>query len=262
MDLGLRNRSVIVCASSDGIARAAADKFAEEGARVAMCSRDATKLKHAAASIESKHHAEVLAEPLDVTDEAAVKEFVAHVAARFGGVDICVTNAGGPPPKMFLSTTSEEWHRAFDLNLMSVVYFAHAVIPLMQKNNWGRLVTLTSVTVRQPVSELIYSNAVRAGVLGLIKSLSNEFGKDGITVNNVGPGYTATERLNQLIRKAATEGGISEDAQMSKLGEQSALKRVGHAEEVADAIVWLASERASFITGQTLLVDGGLYKGL
>ena len=262
MDLGLKNRSVIVCASSDDIARAAADKFAQEGARVAMCSRDASKLNQAAEAIQARHHTEVLAEPLDVTDEAAVKQFVAHVAAKFGGVDVCVTNAGGPPPKMFLSTTSEEWHRALELNLMSVVYYAHAVIPLMQKNKWGRLVTLTSVTVRQPVTELVYSNAVRAGVLGLVKSLSNEFGKDGITVNNVGPGYTATERLNQLIRKAASEAGISEEAQKSKLGEQAALKRVGHAEEVADAIVWLASDRASFITGQTLLVDGGLYKGI
>lgn len=262
MDLGLKNRNVIVCASSDGIARSAAEKFSQEGARVAMCSRDAKKLHAAVEAIRIRHSAEVLAEALDVTDEAAVKQFVAHVAGQFGSVDVCVTNAGGPPPKMFLHTTTEEWHRAIDLNLMSTVYFAHAVIPLMREKRWGRLVTLTSVTVRQPVTELVYSNTVRAGVLGLVKSLSNEFGKDGITVNNVGPGYTATERLRQLVQKAAAEAGVSVDEQMAKLGEQAALKRVGLAEEVADAIVWLASDRASFITGQTLLVDGGLYKGL
>jgi len=262
VDLGLTNRNVIIAASSDGIARAAAEKFAAEGARVAMCSRDAKKLNAAAASIRERHNTRVLAEPLDVTDAAAVEEFVKHVAQEFGGVDVCVTNAGGPPAKMFFATTTEEWHRALELTLMSVIYFARAVLPWMQKKQWGRLVTITSITVRQPVSDLIYSNAVRAGVLGLIKSLSNEFGKDGITVNNVGPGYTATERLKQLISKRSQDLGISPAEFESRLGVEAPLKRVGQPEEVADAIVWLASERASFITGQTLLVDGGLFKGL
>jgi 3-oxoacyl-[acyl-carrier protein] reductase len=145
---------------------------------------------------------------------------------------------------------------------MSVVHFARAVIPWMQRQQWGRIVTITSVSVRQPVGDLIYSNSVRAGVLGLVKSLSNEFGKDGITVNNVGPGYTATERLQQLVKKRAGELSISEEEYLKKLGAEAALKRVGTPDEVADAIVWLASERASFITGQTLLVDGGLFKGI
>jgi 3-oxoacyl-[acyl-carrier protein] reductase len=262
MNLGLQNRSVIVCASSEGIARAAAEKFAGEGACVAMCSRDQTKLNAAADAIRSQYKTEVLAEPLDVTDATAVKQFVAQVAQQFDGIDVCVTNAGGPPPKMFLETTTEEWRRAVELNFMSVVHFAHAVLPWMQKKRWGRLVTLTSISVRQPVSELIYSNSVRAGVLGLVKSLSNEFGKDGITVNNVAPGYTATERLKQLVRKQALSAGQNEEEYLAYLGQQAALKRVGLTEEIADAIVWLASDRASYITGQTLLVDGGLYKGL
>ncbi len=262
MDLGLKNRNVIVAAASDGIARAAAEKFAAEGARVAICSRDAKKLSAAAAQIRERSSAHVLAQPLDVTDEKAVDAFVKHVGEEFGGVDVCVTNAGGPPPKMFFATTTEEWHRALELNFMSSIYFARAVLPWMQKNHWGRLVTITSVTVRQPVSDLIYSNAVRAGVLGLIKSLSNEFGKDGITVNNVAPGFTATERLKQLIAKRSQEMGISFADFEAGLGGEAPLKRIGQPEEVADAIVWLASERASFITGQTLLVDGGLFKGL
>jgi 3-oxoacyl-[acyl-carrier protein] reductase len=262
VNLGLQNRSVIVAASSDGIARSAAEKFAAEGAQVAMCSRDAAKLNAAAARIRDSYGAKILAEPLDVTDAAAVEEFVKHVAQEFGGVDVCVTNAGGPPAKMFFSTTTKEWHRAMELNFMSVIYFARAVLPWMQKKQWGRLVTITSITVRQPVTDLIYSNAVRAGVLGLIKSLSNEFGKDGITVNNVGPGYTATERLKQLIGKRSQELGMSAEEFESKLGAEAPLKRVAQPEEVADAIVWLASDRASYITGQTLLVDGGLFKGL
>jgi 3-oxoacyl-[acyl-carrier protein] reductase len=262
LNLGLKNRNVIVAASSDGIARAAAEKFAAEGANVAMCSRDQTKLNAAAAQIRERYQARVLAEALDVTDEAAVQAFVKHVVQEFGGVDVCVTNAGGPPPKMFLATTTEEWHRAVEMNFMSVIHFARAVLPGMQKNHWGRLVTITSITVRQPVSDLIYSNAVRAGVLGLVKSLANEFGKDGITVNNVGPGYTATERLKQLIAKRSQELNITPAEFEARLGVEAPLKRVGQPDEVADAIVWLASDRASFITGQTLLVDGGLFKGL
>jgi 3-oxoacyl-[acyl-carrier protein] reductase len=262
VDLGLKDRNVIVAAASDGIARAAAEKFAAEGARVAICSRDAKKLNAAAARIREHSSAQVLAEPLDVTDEKAVDAFVTHVAQQFGGVDVCVTNAGGPPAKMFFATTTEEWHRALEMNFMSTIHFARAVLPWMQKNHWGRLVTITSMTVRQPVPDLIYSNAVRAGVVGLVKSLSNEFGKDGITVNNVGPGFTATERLKQLIAKRSQEAGVSLADFEARLGAEASLKRVGQPEEIADAIVWLASERASFITGQTLLVDGGWFKGL
>jgi 3-oxoacyl-[acyl-carrier protein] reductase len=262
LDLGLKHRSVIVAASSEGIARAAAAKFAEEGAHVAMCSRDAKKLNDAADEIRSRYSAAVIAEPLDVSDAGAVERFVARVAHEFDGVDVCVTNAAGPPPRMFLDTTSEEWQRAVELNFMSVVSFARAVLPLMQRNHWGRLVTITSVSVRQPVADLIYSNAVRSGVVGLVKSLSNEFGKDGITVNNVAPGFTATERLKQLARVRAAETDLTEEGSLAALGAQTALHRVGLAEEVADAIVWLASERASYITGQTLLVDGGLFRGV
>jgi 3-oxoacyl-[acyl-carrier protein] reductase len=262
LDLGLKNRNVMVAASSDGIARAAAERFAAEGANVAMCSRNQTKLDAAAAQIRDQYKARVLTEAFDVSDEAAVAAFVKQVAAEFGSVDVCVINAGGPPPRMFLATTTEEWHRAVELNFMSVIHFARAVLPGMQKNQWGRLVTITSMTVRQPVSDLIYSNAVRAGVLGLVKSLANEFGKDGITVNNVGPGYTATERLKQLIAKRSQELSITPAEFEARLGVEAPLKRIGRPDEVADAIVWLASERASFITGQTLLVDGGWFKGL
>jgi 3-oxoacyl-[acyl-carrier protein] reductase len=262
LDLGLRGKSVIVAASSEGIARAAAERFAAEGARLAMCSRDGEKLNKAANEIRILYGSEVLEESVDVTDAAAVQTFVEHAAERFGSVDVCVTNAGGPPAKMFLETTAEEWQRAVELNLMSIIHFARTVLPHMQRNKWGRIVTITSVSVRQPVYDLVYSNTVRAGVMGLVKSLSNEFGKDGITVNNVAPGFTATERLKELAAKRAKAAGVSEGEYLERMGADAALGRVGKPEEVADVIVWLASERASYITGQTLLVDGGLYKGL
>ncbi len=262
MDLGLKDRAVIVAAARAGIARAAAAKFAAEGARVALCSRDPAKLLPTADHIRSTCGTPVLAEALDVTDEAAIQQFVAHVAAEFGAVHVAVLNAGGPPPRGFLETTTAEWHAAVDLNLMSSVHLARAVLPYMQQQHWGRIVAITSVSIRQPVGDLIYSNTVRAGVLGLLKTLSNEFGKDGITVNNVAPGYTATARLQQLIAKRASAQGTSEEAYAATLSADAALRRLGQADEVADAILFLASERAAYITGQTLLVDGGLYKGL
>jgi 3-oxoacyl-[acyl-carrier protein] reductase len=262
MDLGIKNRVAIVAASSQGIGKATAEAFAAEGCRVAMCARNAEALRTAADRIKTQHGVDVYAEAFDVTDPGAVQRFVETVAKKFGSVDICVTNAGGPPAKGFLATTYEDWNKAVDANLLSTVYFAREVIPHMQKKRWGRIVTITSITTRQPVPDLILSNAVRTAVVGLVRSLANEFGKDGILVNNVGPGYTATDRLKQLAKARSAASGKSEDEFFQGWGADAAVKRVGEPREVADTIVWLASERASFITGQTILVDGGAYKGL
>ncbi|HUM06701.1 MAG TPA: SDR family oxidoreductase [Terriglobales bacterium] len=262
METGLRNRVAIVAASSQGLGRATAEALAAEGCRVAMCARNKETLAAVAEDIRHKHKADVLAEPLDVADSRAVSDFVSAVATKFGGVDICVTNAGGPPAKGFLATTIEEWKRAVDLNFLSTVYFAHSVIPHMQQKKWGRIITITSVTTKQPVADLVYSNAVRAAVVGLVKSLANEFGKDGILVNNVGPGFTATDRLKDLARSRSVASNKSEKEIFDGWAADTPLKRLGEPRELADAIVWLASDRASYVTGQTILVDGGLYKGL
>jgi 3-oxoacyl-[acyl-carrier protein] reductase len=262
METGLKGRVAIVAASSQGIGRATAEAFAAEGCRVAMCARNAVALEAAADKIRKQFGAEVFAQTLDVTDADAVKKFVSAVVQKFGGVDICVTNAGGPPAKGFLAASIEEWHRAVEANFMSVVYFAREVIPHMQRKRWGRIITLTSVTTKQPVPDLVLSNAVRAAVVGLVKSLANEFGKDGILVNNVGPGFTATDRLKDLARTRSQALGKSEDEMFAGWAADSAVKRVAEPREVADTIVWLASERASYVTGQTILVDGGTYKGL
>jgi len=262
MDTGLKNRVAIVAASSQGIGRATAEAFAAEGCRLAMCARNREALQTAAEKIQKQSNAEVLAEPLDVTDASAVHRFVETVVNRFGGVDICVTNAGGPPAKGFLATSLDDWRKAIELNFLSAVYFAREVIPHMQRKSWGRIITITSITTKQPVADLVLSNAVRAAVVGLVKSLANEFGKDGILVNNVGPGYTATDRLKDLAKSRSVAMGKSEDEIFQGWAVEAPLKRLGEPREVADAIVWLASERASYITGQTILVDGGLYKGL
>src|SRR5271170_7646012 len=262
MNLGLKDRVALVAASSQGIGRATAEAFAAEGCRVAMCARNQPTLQAAAEQIRKRYNAEVIAEAFDVTDAGAVGSFVATVAAKFGGVDICVTNAGGPPAKGFLAASLEEWQRALEMNFLSTVYFAREVIPHMQRKCWGRIITLTSITTKQPVNDLVLSNAVRAAVVGLVKSLANEFGKDGILVNNVGPGFTATDRLKELAATRASATGKTEQDLFDGWAADSPLKRLGQPREVAETIVWLASERASYITGQTVLVDGGIYKGL
>jgi 3-oxoacyl-[acyl-carrier protein] reductase len=262
MDLGLKNRVAVVAASSQGIGRATAEAFAAEGCRVAMCARNDAALQSAADQIRERHGAELFAEAFDVTDAKAVASFVAKVAEKVGGVDICVTNAGGPPAKGFLSATLEDWQRAIESNFLSTVYFAREVIPYMQRKQWGRIITITSITTKQPVADLVLSNAVRAAVVGLVKSLANEFGKDGILVTNVGPGFTATDRLKELAKARSSVSGKSEQELFDGWAADAPLKRLGDPREVAETIVWLASERASYITGQTILVDGGAYKGL
>src|ERR1700674_3730278 len=211
METGLRNRVAIVAASSQGIGRAAAEAFAAEGCRLAICARNREALNAVAEKIRSQHKTEVLAEPFDVTDASAVRDFVSAVVQQFGSADVCVTNAGGPPAKGFLATTTDEWKRAVEVNFMSAVYFAHQVIPHMQKKQWGRIITITSITTKQPVADLVLSNAVRAAVVGLVKSLAKEVGKDGILVNNVGPGYTATDRLKELAKARSIALGKKEE---------------------------------------------------
>src|SRR5580765_245570 len=262
MDLGLKGRGVIVAASSQGIGLATAEAFAREGAQVAMCARTEKTLLEAADKVRSQTGAEVYAEPVDVTDGNAVQRFVEQVAKRFGRIDVCVINAGGPPAKNFLSLSPDEWRKAVDLNLMSTVHLAKTVIPHMQRHRWGRIVTITSISVKQPIAELVLSNSVRAAVVGLVKSLSNEFGKDGILVNNVALGFTATERLQELAQVRALAAGSGKQQVYDSWASETPVKRLGEPKEIADVIVWLASERASYVTGQTILADGGIYRGL
>jgi len=262
MDLGLKNRVAVVAASSQGLGLATAEAFAAEGCRIAMCARNRQTLDAAAERIKKQHGGEVYAEAFDVADSAAVANFVTAVATKFGSVDICVTNAGGPPAKGFLAATLEDWQHAIDLNFLSTVYFAREVIPHMQRQHWGRIITITSITTKQPIADLVLSNAVRAAVVGLVKSLANEFGKDGILVNNVGPGFTATDRLKELAKTRSSATGKTEQEILDSWAADAPLKRLGDPRELAETIVWLASERASYVTGQTVLVDGGMYKGL
>ena len=258
MDLGLTSKVAIVAAASKGLGLAVARSLAQEGAKVAICARDAATLTHAAQLIGP----DTFAVPVDVTDAEQVNAFVNSVLKQFGRVDICVTNAGGPPSKTFEQTTTADWEAAVQLNLMSTLHFAHAVLPGMKAQGWGRLLTITSVSVKQPLDGLILSNSVRSAVAGLVKSLANEYGPFGVTVNNVCPGYTATDRLNGLASKLATDQHTTEDAIKERWASLTALKRVATPEEFASVVVFLASECASYLTGASIAVDGGLTRGL
>ena len=263
MDLGLKGKIAIVAAASKGLGLAVATELAREGAEVAICARSAERLEQATQSIrEATAGRTVYSEAFDVTQADRVAQFVAAVEKRFGRVDICVTNAGGPPSKPFLDVSVEQWSAAVEMNLLSTVYFAREVLPRMQKNKWGRLVTITSSSVKQPLDNMVLSNSIRAGVTGLAKTLANEFGPHGITVNNVCPGFTRTDRLVELADTRAAASGESREKIFEAWAAQIPLRRVGQPEEFAAVVACLVSERASYVNGVSLAVDGGAVKSL
>jgi 3-oxoacyl-[acyl-carrier protein] reductase len=262
MDLGLKGKVAIVAAASKGLGRAVALELAREGAEVAICARTPADLERAASEIGQAAGKAVFWQALDVTDAGHVAQFVEAVDKRYGRVDICVTNAGGPPAKKFLEVSLDEWRAAVDLTLLSAVYFAREVLPRMRRNHWGRLLTITSVSVKQPIDGLLLSNSIRAAVTGLGRTLANEFGADGITVNNVCPGYTLTERLDELAGKMAESSGRTRDAVLGEWSAQVPLGRLARPEEFAALVAFLASERAGYINGATIAVDGGWARGL
>jgi 3-oxoacyl-[acyl-carrier protein] reductase len=262
METGLKGRVAVVAGSSQGIGRAIALALAAEGAHVALCARREDVLQTVASEIRTRFGVEAFPRAFDVADDSAVREFVAAANAHFHRIDVCVPNAGGPPAKPFLSTTMDEWERAWQLNLRSAISFCQAVLPLMQQRKWGRIVTLTSYTVKQPVPELVLSNTIRAGVMGLVRSLAGQFGREGITINNVGPGFTATARSRSLLEQRAQNRNVLLAEVQHEVEREIPIGRMATPEEVAATVVWLASELSASITGQTILVDGGSYKGL
>lgn len=262
MDLGLKNRVAIVAASSQGLGKAVAEGLAKEGSKLALCARSEGALNHTAEEIRRKTGVQVLARSVDVTRYDQVQRFVAEAVEHFGRVDICVTNAGGPPAKLFRDTSVRDWQAAVNLNLLSTMYFAREVLPRMEKQKWGRLITITSVSVKQPIDNLILSNSVRAAVSGLVKSLANEYGASNVLINNVCPGYTLTARLDELAHQLATAEHVDPRQIHERWASQIPLCRLGQPEEFANLVVFLASERASYVTGATIAVDGGFVKGI
>lgn len=262
MDLGLKDKVALVTAASRGLGRAVAMEMAREGARVVICARQEGPLEEAAAAIRRDIGAEVLAVPADVADPKGVERVVEATLSRFGRIDILVTNAGGPPPGRFLEFTPADWEAAVQLTLMSAVRLCYAVVPTMRAQKGGSIVAMTSVSVKQPLPNLILSNSLRLAVVGMVKTLADELAPDGIRVNAICPGWTKTERVEQLLRDRAARNGTSVEEEEAKITAAIPLGRMGTPEEFARAVAFLASPAASYITGISLLVDGGLYRGL
>jgi 3-oxoacyl-[acyl-carrier protein] reductase len=262
LDLGLQGRVAVVAAASKGLGRAVAEELAREGANVAICARTAPELEKAAAYIQNSTGREVFYQTTDVTNTAAVSQSVAAVESRFGRIDICVTNSGGPPSKLFVDTNPDDWRSAVDLLLMSTVFFARETLPRMQKNKWGRFITITSSAVKQPVDGLLLSNSIRAAVTGLARTLANEYAAHGITVNNVCPGYTRTARLDGLAATISARTGAAPEAVFADWTRQIPAGRIGTPQEFAAVVAFLASERASYINGTSIAIDGGMIRSL
>ena len=262
MDLGIRDRAAVVTAASRGMGRAIAEALAAEGCRLAICSRDPDAIAGTAQEIRQAHGAEVFHAAVDVSDLAALEAFLAAARERLGPVSIAVANAGGPPGGRFEDFGAEDWEAAFRLNFLSTWALIRAVLPDMRAQRWGRVVTLTSTSVRQPIEGLILSNGVRAAVVGMLKTLAAEYGPDNVLFNNAGPGLVATDRLLSIAQRRADQAGIGRDEMVERLASQTALRRVGRPEEFAAAVAFLCSEKASYVTGTSTMIDGGLVKAV
>ena len=262
MDLGLRGKVALVAASSRGLGRAVAIELASEGATLVMCARGADALMEAKAEVERASGSRVIAIAADLSEPADVERVVATGLHEFGRIDVLVTNTGGPPAGPFESHSPEVWHTALRQNLESVLNLTRAVLPGMKERQWGRIVNITSIAVKQPVDDLILSNSVRAAVTGFARTLANEVAPFGITVNNVMPGYTRTQRVEELtVRIAAARGSTAEEA-LEGWRREIPMRRLGEPRELAAMVAFLASERASYTTGASVAVDGGWIKSL
>lgn len=262
MDFGLNERVALVAAASRGLGRAIAEELAGEGASLILCARGRQTLEAAAREIEEKAKVPVLSVVGDVSVQEDVARIVESGLDRFGHIDILVTNAGGPPAGEFERLSREDWDAAVRLTLTSVLELTRAVLPGMKERRWGRILNVTSIAVKQPVENLILSNSLRAAVTGFARTLANEVAPYGITVNNLLPGYTRTERVVELAKAMAERRGLSEEEVRAEWEAQIPMKRLGEPREFAALAAFLASERASYITGTSITVDGGWVRSL
>jgi 3-oxoacyl-[acyl-carrier protein] reductase len=262
MDLGLRGRVALVAASSKGLGRAVAEALASEGASLVLCARGEETLRATADLIAKQHGVPVLAVAADVGKPGETERVVREGFARFQKIDILLTNSGGPPPGPFESLSREAWDSATALVLGSVVGFCRAVLPGMKERRWGRILNVTSIAAKQPVDNLMLSNSIRAAVIGFARTLANEVAPFGVTVNNLLPGFTRTERMVELSEVTAHKEGISAEQALARYAAAVPMGRMGEPREFAALAAFLASERASYITGQSMAVDGGWIRSL
>jgi 3-oxoacyl-[acyl-carrier protein] reductase len=262
MDTGLKGKVALITASSKGIGKATAEILAAEGCYISICSRSRENLLATSKEIKNKYGSDVFWSVCDLDKPKDIENTCTAILDHYGKVDILVNNCGGPRAGVFSSLDDNDWENAFEQVLMSAIKFTRFVLPKMIQNEWGRIINITSISVKQPIDNLMLSNSLRAGVTGFSKSLSNEIAKHNITVNNVAPGLTLTNRLYELAVLEAREKGISHEEVLTDMAKRVPMNRLAGPEEIAAAILFLASKQAGYITGNTIQVDGGYIKGV
>src|SRR5574341_213358 len=262
MDLGLKGKVALVAGASQGMGRATALGFAREGAKVSICARGEGPLNEAAEMIRRETGGEALATVADMTKAEDIRRFVARTVEKFGRLDVAVANAGGPPPGEFMKFTDEDWEKAFHLSFMRALRLTREAVPHMRKVGGGRVINISSYSVKEPIAGLVLSNAIRSSVIGMAKTLSRELGRDNILINNVCPGRIDTERAQKLNKARAERLRKPLEEVNREMAAEVPLGRYGTAEETADLIVFLGSERASYVTVITIQIDGGLVRGI
>jgi 3-oxoacyl-[acyl-carrier protein] reductase len=261
MDYGIHDRVALVTAASKGLGKACALGLAREGARVAICARGEEILERTAREIMATTGAEVFWRRADMASAADIQRLIDETRAHFGRIDILVTNAGGPPPGYFMDFTDDDWLAALNLNLLSTIRLIRGVIPQMREQQWGRIVNITSVTVKQPFETLILSNVSRAGVVTLSKTLSNQLARDNVLINTVCPGVILTDRVEQVVANLEHTQGLSRDEALQTYVKPVPMGRPGQPAEFAELVIFLCSERCTYVTGTVTQIDGGLVQG-
>ena len=258
MDLGLNNKVALVTAASQGLGKASAISLANEGVKLIICSRDKAKITKTEKDIKELTGADVVSFQTDLNSSKDIDSMIKKVMEQYGRVDILVNNTGGPKAGFFDDLTDEDWISSFENTFLSVVRMTRAVLPSMKRNKWGRIVNISSVSAKQPIDNLILSNGIRMSVHGWAKTLSNELASDNILINNVCPGFTKTERVDDLVANQAKDMDMTEEEIVEAIANNIPAKRVGKPEELASLVTFLSSERSSYITGQSIAVDGGV----
>jgi 3-oxoacyl-[acyl-carrier protein] reductase len=262
MDLGLKGKVALIAGGSTGLGKAVAMELAREGAKISICARDRTKLEAAAAHIKRETDGEVFTFSADLTDTADARAFVRSAIDHYGTADILVNNAGGPPSLPLMEIDDDLWQEAFRLNLMSTIAMTTEVIPTLKAKKWGRIINITSISVKQPIEGLILSNTIRSGVIGFAKTLSTELAPYQVTINSVCPGYTLTDRVTDLSKVLAERENTMPENIFNQWESAIPMGRLGTPEEFAAMVTFLASNRAGYITGAAIQIDGGWYRGI